>query len=41
MRGLEAYQDQLDKMMRWYERFEEIDKGSKQTRSSDYYFDVV
>lgn len=34
-------QEQLDRIKRWYKRFEEINIGREHTRESDFYNDIV
>jgi hypothetical protein len=41
MAELRKYQEQLERMKRWYRRFKEIDEGRPHERESDYYQDVV
>lgn len=41
MSKLTKYDEQLDRVKRWYERFKEIEEGRSHDRPSDYYQDVV
>jgi hypothetical protein len=41
MTGGYKYQEQLDRVRRWYQRFKEISEGRPHDRASDYYQDDV
>jgi hypothetical protein len=39
--GLPRYKEQLERVERWYERFERIDTGTAHEKSAEYYHDEV